>query len=437
MEDANSLDLTQFKRWYSQAGTPDVRVTTHYHNGCLELTLTQSCRVTPECANKQPFHIPIRMALLGSQGEVLERRVLELKDKEQMFRFEGLTQKPIVSLLHDFSAPITLTRDMSSDELLTLLRFETDGFSKWDAAQRLAVEDIKQRYQNPQIKAYLPENVSMAYQHVLRDNSLDLALRAELLTPPGFEDIAISLTNIDVTRLENARHSFRESLGQALFQDLQATYLSLWEVEDHAMNGQAYGRRKLRRICLSLMMAADEEKTTALCQEQFVKAKTMTDQINALALLVNSSQAAVREEALAAFYQQWKHEDLVMDKWFSLQACCERPDTLNHVKELLKHPGFNIKNPNKVRALIGAFSQSNPRNFHAQDGSGYEFLTDMLIQLDKLNPQIAARLATPYTRWQRLNKERQALIKQQLTRLSGLSLSRDLQELVVKGLETS
>ena len=437
MEDANGVDFTQFKRWYSQAGTPDVRVSTDYQNGCLLLTLAQTCRPTPECPNKQPFHIPIRMALLGEQGEVLESCVLELKEQEQTFRFEGLAQKPIISLLHDFSAPITLTREITSDELLALLRFETDGFSKWDAAQRLAVDHIKHLYLNPKHKASLSEKVAKAYQHVLLDTTLDQALRADLLTPPGFEDAAITLSDIDVTCLENARQSFRESLGKALFHELESTYVSLWKAEDHAMNGQAYGRRKLRRICLSLMMAADEQKTIALCQEQFVCAKTMTDQINALALLVNCSQSAARQKALDAFYQQWKHDDLVLDKWFSLQASCERPEALSHVKELLKHPGFNIKNPNKVRALIGAFSQSNPRNFHAEDGSGYEFLTDMLIEIDKINPQIAARLATPYTRWQRLNAHRQGLIKQQLKRLSGLTLSRDLQELVVKGQKNS
>ena len=376
------------------------------------------------------------MALFSADGQALpvENSVLELREKEQTFRFEGLAAKPIVSLLRDFSAPVTLTQQTSHEELLALLRFETDGFCKWDAAQRLAISCITNCYQSPRDEWHIPQHLMEAYRHILMDESLNPALRAELLTPPGFEDVAVTLMDIDVDRLEEARDFFRSELSQALLSEAQASYLSLWNQEDHAMNGHAYSRRKLRNVCLRLMIKADEDKSLAVCQQQFSKAQTMTDQVSSLALLVNCSQADARQLAIDGFYQQWKDDELVLDKWFALQASCERPDTLANVIRLLSHPAFNIKNPNKVRALVGAFSQSNPRYFHAIDGSGYAFLTDILIKMDQLNPQIAARLATPFTRWQRFNAPRQQLMKQQLKRLAALDLSADLQELVAKSL---
>ena len=436
MADANGVDLTQFKRWYSQAGTPEVTVKSSYCDGCLLLTLTQSCPPTPECHDKKPFHIPIRIALFATNGKLLplENTVLELRDKEQTFRFDGLPEKPMVSLLRDFSAPIILHHEMSEDALLALLRFETDGFAKWDAAQRLSLRCIKNCYDAPREAWSIPSALITAYREILSDERLDASLRADLLTPPGFEDMAVTMLDIDVDALEAARDFYRTELGRALFADADTMYQSLWKEEDHAMHGRAYGRRKLRNACLRLMMKANETNILSSCLQQFSEAKTMTDQVTALTMLANCSQKDVRQQALDDFYQQWKHDELVLDKWFSLQASSELPETLAHVKSLLKHSAFNMKKPNKVRALLGSFSQNNPRYFHAMDGSGYAFLTDQLIKLDQINPQIAARLATPFTRWQRLHLPRQELIKQQLERLAAIDLSRDLHELVMKSL---
>ncbi len=436
MEDANKVDLTQFKRWYSQAGTPVITVKSDYKNGCLTLTFTQTCPPTPECHDKQPFHIPIRIALFNAKGEMLplDNDVLELREKEQTFTFDKLTEKPIVSLLGGFSAPVKLHRDISQDEQLALLRFEKDGFSKWDASQNLALACITKCYHSPRKDWQVSKALIEAFRHVLSDESLDAELRAELLTPPGFEDLAAVLNDMDVEKVEAARDFYRAELGRALFTDLNAMYASLWQQEDHAMNGQAYSRRKLRNVCLWLMMKAREDDVLAICQQQFANAKTMSDQMASFALLVNSADAQVSEKAIQSFYQQWEKNELVLDKWFALQASSERADTLAHVKQLMSHPAFNIKNPNKVRALLGAFSQNNPRHFHAIDGSGYAFLTDILLKMDKINPQIAARLATPLTRWQRLDTTRKMLIKQQLERLAAVELSRDLKELVLKSL---
>jgi aminopeptidase N len=434
MEDANGVDLTQFKRWYSQAGTPHVEITSEYRNGQLSLTLTQSCKPTPECQIKQPFHIPIRIALFDAKGQMLpiETPLLELRETSQTFLVDNIPNAPTLSVCRDFSAPITWSNNASKNELLTLLRFETNGFAKWNAAQHLALNCVTGCYHSKRDywQEQIPETLTDAYQQVLNDESLDYSLRAELLTPPGFEEVMSQFQTVDVERLEIVRDFFRESIGRGLFQSFKQQYQTLWQEEDHAIDGTAFGRRKLRNICLWFLMKANEAQTTPICLQQFADAKTMTDQIACLSLLINSYES---KTAIDAFYQQWQHDELVMDKWFSLQASSERFGTLENVRRLLTHPQFNMKNPNRVRAVIGAFTQANPRNFHADDGSGYAFLTEMLLTLDKINPQITARLATPFTRWQRLDETRQRLIKEQLKLLAERKdLSKDLQELVMK-----
>ncbi|KTD07507.1 aminopeptidase N [Legionella jamestowniensis] len=436
MEDANQVDFTQFKRWYSQAGTPEVHVSKQLSGDTLTLTMRQTCPPTPECSDKKPFHIPIRVALFDKKGRQLsvEKDILELKETEQSFRFSGLEEEPVVSLLRDFSAPIKLHFQRNENELLALLRFESDGFAKWDAAQRLALDCITTYFDLPRQDWHIPEALLAAYRHVLLDESLDHALRAEILMPPAFEEVAACLSTVDVEMVEAARDFFRKELGLYLFEVAFAAYERLWKIETHDMNAQAYGQRQLRNTCLWLMMKSDEERSLSLCQQQFIKSQTMTDQIASFALLNNSSHASSREQSIDSFYQQWSQDELVLDKWFAIQASSELPDALARVKILLKHPAFNIKNPNKVRALIGAFCQNNPRNFHANNGSGYKFLTEMLLKLDKINPQIAARLATPFTRWQRYDLQRQAFMKKALEELATLELSKDLREIVAKSL---
>ncbi|AAU28857.1 TPA: aminopeptidase N [Legionella pneumophila] len=436
MEDANGVDLTQFKLWYSQAGTPEVRVLSHFSEGRLEITMQQNCPPTPECHEKKPFHIPVRIALFDLKGEMIpiENELLELKEKEQRFIFSGLNEKPVVSLLREFSAPVKIYDDLDQDDLLFLLRYETDGYAKWDAAQRLVLNCLNENLKLPASEWQVSKTLVAAFQHVLLDDSLDMDLRAELLTPPGFEEVAATMKWVDVSKVESVRDYFRQQLGLGLYTEASDLYKELWEVEDHRMHGQAYGRRKLRNVCLWLMMKANESDALELCREQFKASRTMTDQIASCSLLVNCSRESQRNEAIEGFYKQWSHNELVLDKWFAMQAACELPGTLDHVKKLTQHPAFCIKNPNKVRALVGAFCMANPRNFHALDGSGYVFLSEVLIKLDKLNPQIAARLATPFTRWRSYDEPRQKLIQNQLEQLTKLDLSRDLREVVDKSL---
>lgn len=432
MEDANQVDLTQFKRWYSQAGTPEVSVKRDFQNGCLTLTLSQTCPPTPECQHKQPFHIPIRLALLSTTGTVLIDTLLELKEPETQFRFEGLQASPLVSLLRDFSAPIKLQHTQTEEELLGLLQFETNGYALWNAGQTLALNTIRHWLASEPHTWSLSPKLVDAYLQVLTNPSHDMGLRADVLTPPQYEDVAATLQTVDVGHVETVRDAYRHALGQALFSAAKVTCEALSDQEDGSMQYQAFGRRKLNNLCLWLMMKSDEASALSRCQKQFSNARTMSEKLASFVLLVNASQKTLRDQAIASFYADWSHNELVMDKWFSAQATSEAPGSLAQVRSLLSHPTFQMKNPNKVRAVIGAFTQFNPRHFHAIDGSGYAFLTEMLLALDAINPQIAARLATPFTRWQRLDKPRQQLMQDQLSLLAGKPLSRDLSEVVEK-----
>ncbi len=436
MEDANGLDLTQFKLWYSQAGTPTVEVKSRYENQQLSLTLTQSCPPTPECKNKKPFYIPIRFALFNQHGQqiALERDLLVLSEPSQTFYFNEIPDEPIVSLLRGFSAPIVLKYEQDEQALLTILKHEIDGFAKWESAQKLTTLSLMQYYKDPDTWL-LSDLLVNAYAQVIQDDSLDLALRAELLTIPTYDQLANGMALLDVTRLEDARDRFQQELGRRLYEECMQTYQLLCSMEDNSMSGKAYGRRQLKNLCLSLMMKADENQTLSLCEQQFYQSKTtMTDQIASLALLVNATDSDVRKNALKSFYEQWRHEELVLDKWFGVQATANQPDVVRDVRRLMDDPGFNFKNPNRVRALIGRFCQANPRYFHAINGEGYALLTEVLTKLDPINPQFSARLATPFTRWGGLDEPRQRLIQRSLELLAALPLSNGLSEVVSKSL---
>lgn len=438
MSDANQRDMSQFMLWYSQAGTPHVNLLSEsYEEGLFRVTFEQSCPATPDKKEKQPFVIPIRYRLFDRYGEAMNASTdyFELTQARQTFEVCGLKERPLLSLLQDFSAPIVLTRDLSFDDALLILRYDENGFVKWDIAQQLAQNSICEGYEKGEAHGHLKGALLKTYQDILNDETLDKALRAELLTVPTFEMLANILHEIDVTRIEYARDHFKKELSTALCHDAHVLYQRLHQAEDHGMHGEAYARRRLKHVCLWLMMIAREAHALLCCETQFKDAKTMTDVLSSLGLLVNGPDEDKRAFALEDFYNRWQDNDLVLDKWFTVQATSERPGTLSIVESLLEHPKFIVTNPNKVRALIGAFCQANPRHFHAVDGSGYRFLTEMLLRLDKINAQVTSSLATPFTRWQRYDKPRQQLMLKELERLSTHTLSKDLTEKVVKSLE--
>ncbi|MCH9757108.1 MAG: aminopeptidase N [Gammaproteobacteria bacterium] len=430
MADANECKLDRFFHWYTQPGTPQVALVQQtYQDHCLTLKFTQS-GVETSCP------IPIEIALFNAKGDEIsiQNNVLLLEKAEQTFDLDNLDEAPAhVSLLRGFSAPVILKDGKNQAERLGLLRVETDGFAKWDAAERVICTLLLGAY-DANVPLVLEVPVIDAFREVLQDESLDMALRAAILAPPSFEEVVSGVSDIDVSRIEDVRDAYAMALGEKLWTEMSAMYTRLWDAENHEMEGEAYGRRKLRNVCLSFMMKARPLDARKVCETQFKAAKTMTDQIASFGLLVNDSDEACRLKAIKTFYDNWKTDDLVLDKWFSLQASSDVVGALARVEALLKHPAFDLKNPNKVRALIGAFCQSNPRYFHAEDGSGYAFLADRILELDKLNPQVASRLTTPFTRWQRFNAKRRDAMQAQLKRMSTETLSPDLRELVDKSL---
>lgn len=438
MTDASGIDLQQFKRWYSQAGTPTVQVDITFAAGRLTLVCRQTCPPTPETAEKLPFHIPIQMAWFDQKGQLipLQTPLLELRNDVEIFHFDGLAEEPVVSLLRDFSAPIILQTSATAEQTLNLLRFETNGFAKWDAAQRLMRVAISALYRGQHASVSQWTTLFAVLAEALNDERLDPALCAELLMPPSFEDLAAGESAIDVEGLESARLVFLSALATALRAELTATYERESARADAAVHGVAIGRRKLRLQCLRLLLKADEAQWVKECETLLHTAPTMTEQLMGLTGLVHGQDHILRERACATFYQKWSHDPLVLDKWFTAQATADRPDALESVRALLTHPDFIYTNPNRVRALIGSFVQSNPRHFHAISGTGYQFLTEQLRIIDPLNPQISARLAVPMTRWQRLDVARQALIQAELQTLAKQPLSNDLSELVQKSMQT-
>ena len=454
MEDANGADLTQFKRWYSQAGTPRLAVTEAFDaaTGHYSLTFRQSCPATPESAEKLPFVIPVELGLLDARGQDIplqlqdeasagaSTRVLSVTEAEQTFTFTGLTERPLPSLLRGFSAPVKLQFPYNRDQLMFLMQHDSDGFNRWDAGQQLSVQVLQEligQHQAGQPLVLEPRLVE-AFRTLLTDTSLDQAMVAEMLSLPG-EAYLVELSEVaDIDAIHAAREFARAQLSEALFAELWARYQANRELSratPYQASAEHFARRSLQNIALSYLMLSGRQEVLQATLEQFDQCDNMTERLTALAVLVNSPFEAEKAKALTSFAEHFKDNPLVMDQWFSVQAGSGLPGGLERVKALMRHPAFSLRNPNKVRALIGAFAGQNHVNFHAPDGSGYRFLADLIIELNALNPQIAARQLTPLTRWRKFDSARQALMKAELERIKASgSLSSDVFEVVSKSL---
>ena len=449
MADANELNLTQFKRWYSQAGTPQIKVRDDYDpaNGNYTLTLSQHCPPTPGQPHKNSFHIPIALGLLGPEGQPLPlqlegenapnegtTRVLELREAEQSFQFINVQHKPLPSLLRGFSAPVKLGYDYSDADLCFLLAHDQDDFNRWEAAQQIAINTILTLCRNP--KQNVSASVIDAFRQVLMDQTADPALRAYILTLPSEAYLAEQMTVVDVDGLHKARNQLRSALAQSLQHEFLAVYEQYHSDSDYCIDSESIAQRSLKNRCLDYLIQSDNPAHQQLCLTQYRSANNMTDQLAALQTLVQGNHPD-RAATLADFYRRWHNEALVVDKWLNLQASAPGPDTLWQVQNLLNHEAFSIKNPNKVRALIGAFGH-NPTHFHAADGSGYRFVADQVITLNEFNPQIAARLLGVFTRWRKYDTSRQELMREQLKRvLTCQNISPDVYEIVSKSLEAA
>lgn len=453
LADANDIDLTQFKRWYSQAGTPQLLVSEQYDTTAKTYTLTfkQFCPSTPNQSEKLPFVIPVEIALLDAQGkelplqllgeeQVSSHNVLLVTEAEQSFTFGDIQNKPTPSLLRGFSAPVQLTFPYRKEELLFLMQHDTDGFNRWDACQRLALNALQQQIANFQAgnPLTLDEGLEKAYVHLLTDDSLDQAMVAEMLTLPA-ENYLVEISEIaDPDAIHAARQFIRKALAVNLKGILLAKYQAnrqLSKQTPYTPTAKHSARRSLQNILLSYLMLTEDREVLALCLDQFEHSDNMTEQLAALTNLVNSTFEIEKQQALASFYEQFADDPLVIDQWFAVQANSPVGETLGNVRKLMTHKAFTLNNPNKVRSLIGVFANNNLTAFHQVNGEGYRFLADQVLVLNTMNPQIASRLLTPLTRWKKFNIERQQLMKAELERIMASDkLSSDVYEVVSKSL---
>ncbi|MDX8405385.1 MAG: DUF3458 domain-containing protein, partial [Mariprofundus sp.] len=442
MADANDTDLSQMQRWYEQAGTPTLSVRMSYDADAASCTLevSQSCPPTPEAARKQPFLIPLTLGLLLPDGSPLPlqladedaphgaSRTLLLREPEQRFVFTGVPEQPLPSLLRGFSAPVILDYPYSAADDAFMMRHDGDAFNRWAAAQRLAMRTMLELLAgNDAAGSVLIDALS----HVLTDEHLDDALKAEALLLPSETDIAEACIAADPGRIHQLREQLRSSIAGSLRSALEETWQRLSVVS--GSGDAAMQARRLKNICLSYLTRLADRQWFAQAYAQFEQADNMTDQYAALSALADCD-CPERERALAAFETQWRHETNVMDKWFGVQAASSLPGTLAHVQQLMMHPAFDLRNPNKVRALIGTFAMRNTSAFHAADGSGYAFVAGQVLQLDAFNPQVASRMVRALMNWKRLEPVRSGLMRAQLQRIADAELSPDVREIVSKSL---
>ncbi|MEX0284068.1 MAG: aminopeptidase N [Paracoccaceae bacterium] len=431
-EDTTGRDLSQFKRWYSQAGTPRVQVEDAWDDGTYTLTLTQSLRSTPASPDPQPQVIPVAVGLLGPNGdEVRGTQVLELTEAAQSFTFDGLAARPVPSILRGFSAPVVLEQDMSADQRAFLLAHDTDPFNRWEAGRQLARANLMALATGDATpdNAYLDGLLAL-----LRDDNLDPAYRALMLSLPGQSELAGALHDAghvpDPQAIWTASETLRQAMAQH-FQDLIPRLYAECQVDGpYRPDPDQTGKRSLAGAMLSLLSRTDGGAQAA---QQYAKADNMTLQLGALAALLNTGKGEVEAQA---FYDQWQHDRLVIDKWFGLQIMQSAPEnTVETARNLTQHPDFHWKTPNRFRAVIGAMAMHHA-GFHNADGSGYALLADWLIRLDPVNPQTTARMCSAFQTWRRYDTDRQALIKAQLERiLSTEGLSRDTNEMIERILE--
>ena len=442
MADANGADLTQFEEWYKQAGTPELAIRSEYDAGSKTYTLdiTQSCPATPGQDEKRAFHIPLAIGLLDQHGkdQALQlagedtaqgtTRILELRETHHRFSFINIEAGTVPSLLRDFSAPVKCRYPYSDEELVFLMAHDSDTFNRWEAANNFATRLLLSLYASNDNSA-APASFINALRKLLSDK-LDPALIALMLELPRENYLLEQIDQADPGLMHLVHRSVKAQIARELRPELLATYLKL-------NDGAAYhykdaGKRSLKNICLDYLAELDEPLVSELLSKQYRLSDNMTDRLAALKALVNRDGG---EAQLADFAAKWQDDALVMDKWFALQSTSRRPGALSRVQQLMDHPAFSLKNPNKVRALIMGFCMQNAQHFHAADGYGYAFAADRIIELDKLNPQVAARLASSFNRWKKMEPQRRLMMQAELQRIAQQTgLSNDLTEIVNKAL---
>lgn len=443
--EANSIDLSAYLAWYAQAGTPRLSAHGEYDaaSRTFALTLSQRTPPTPGQSGKRPLPIPVRIALFAHNGVRLPvrlenetattERVLELTQPEQRFVFAGIDAPPLPSLLRGFSAPVQLHYDYTPQEWGLLLRHESEGYDRWNAAQQLASlafdAALRRDAMNPALHVWLE---ALAQLFGADPASLDQTLVAELLTPPSATELGARHDPLDPDAVHTARETIEQALAKRLGDALLVRYDALHARESGALDAQAQSRRRLKARVLSLLLRLDPETGGALAYRQYDGALSMTDRLSALAALVRA-RAALAGDALRDFRARFDGKPLALDKWFAMQAQAPAHDTLDRVRELTADTAFDWRNPNRVQALPGAFARGNPVGFHRPDGAGYRYIADKIADIDALNPQNSARLAKAFESWHRLEPTRHAAAQASLDALARRpGLSRDLTDLLAR-----
>ena len=453
MEDASHLDLTQFRRWYKQAGTPEISVDEYFDDNAKSYTLklSQHTPSTPGQEEKLPFHIPVKISLLNHEAKHIplqlvsqqgqasedldaETVVLNLLEKETKFEFKNIEEKPVLSILQGYSAPVKLHFEREDEELAFCMAHEADDFNRWEAGQQLSSRLILSLVEsiNAGKELSLPDYFVNACEKTLNDKTLDKALIARALTLPSLTYIGEMMSVIEVDAIHQAREFIYSHLAENLKDDLLHIYQTNSQ-QDYSLSPASMAERFLRNQSLAYLMYL-EEQGELLAKDQYQSADNMTVQMAAFRSLVHHETVS-GDEVIDAFYKQWNQDHLVMDKWFSVQATIPHASAMTRVKQLFEHKDFDIKNPNRVRSLLSAFCSANPTCFHDVSGFGYNLRGETIETIDSMNPQIASRLCVPLTRWKRHNETRQQLMKVELQRLIALpKLSSDVFELVDKSL---
>ncbi len=443
MEDASGLDLSQFKLWYSQAGTPEVGASWAYDEAAARftLTLTQSVPPTPGQAVKEPMHIPVRVGLMGADGsDLVEEQVLHLKESSQEFVFEGVGEEPVPSILRGFSAPVKLSAALDNTQLSFLMLNDTDGFNRWEASQSLALKMMNAMLDK--VEAGEEYEVCPRYMDVYGrllaqgfDNSTDKALLARALALPDVGFVGQQRKDVDPPAIYAVRQALLRAIKVAHRDVLSELYEANRSAGAFGITPADMGQRALQNGLLSILSSSKGGNCASLAKAQFDAADNMTDRIAALNMLADNTRDE-RDAAFSDFYAKYRDQPLVIDKWFGLQAAAVRDTTIDDLRKLAGHPDFNIKNPNRVRSLYSVFAMNNPAVFHAADGSGYEFLTDAVVTLNAINPSIAARLLSQMRDWRRYSPDRRDKLKACLERvLATPDLSPDVFEIASKSLK--
>ena len=445
MQDASGIDLGQFQRWYEQASTPKVRLTRHYdaENKILTLTVKQLAGETKNQANL-PFHIPMTFALFKNNGEEISlddhncfEKVIDIKNNSQDFHFDNIDSMPIISAFRGFSAPVKIENDLSAQELAALMSFDSDAFNCWDAGQQLAeavmldmINDESEITHNKSVQHLLS-----AYLNILNNDEIDKSLLAEMLILPGERYLAESVSVVDIHRIHQVREFIKKQLAITQEERLLQLYQHCQQQGEYQITPQAIGQRSLKNICLSYLLMLNKAEYFQLAKDQYDNANNMTDQISCLQSILHYN--CIEKELIKDdFFTKWQDTALVIDKWFSALASSQAENALEDILALFDHPSYNIKNPNRARSLLGALS-SNSVVFHDESGRAYAFLADKIIEIDILNPQLAARLAGVFLHWKRLVPSLKKLMKSQIERIiSTENLSEDVSELMRSALST-